>query len=102
MSELHLQETFNGSRVKKAPKKISIPVPFSYTASDDGTDENLLILLHGLGVDAIYALYSTFAELLLFCLGDSHLPFSKLGRQLKLPQTAVLALRAPEQFVTST
>ncbi|KAF7343418.1 MYND-type domain-containing protein [Mycena venus] len=29
--------------------------------------------------------------------GDTHVPFSKLGRQLKLPQTAVLAVRAPDQ-----
>jgi hypothetical protein len=29
--------------------------------------------------------------------GDSHVPFAKLGRSLKLPQTATLALRAPEQ-----
>ncbi|KZS94170.1 hypothetical protein SISNIDRAFT_427371 [Sistotremastrum niveocremeum HHB9708] len=63
-------------RVKPPPKPSGIPVPFSYAPSDDGTDENLLILLHGLG--------------------DSHTPFAKLGRQLKLPQTATLALRAPE------
>ena len=36
-------------RTKKAPKLSAIPVPFVYDASDDGTDENLLILLHGLG-----------------------------------------------------
>jgi len=36
----------------------------------------LLILLHGLG--------------------DTHLPFAKLGKSLKLPQTAILSLRAPE------
>ena len=29
--------------------------------------------------------------------GDTHLPFGKLGRSFKLPQTATLALRAPEQ-----
>ncbi|EJF60353.1 hypothetical protein DICSQDRAFT_147998 [Dichomitus squalens LYAD-421 SS1] len=55
-----------------------IPVPFVYNPSDDGTDENLLILLHGLG--------------------DTQVPFGKLGRQLHLPQTATLALRAPEQI----
>jgi hypothetical protein len=32
--------------------------------------------------------------------GDTHIPFSKLGRSFKLPQTATLALRAPEQYVT--
>ncbi|KAI0074929.1 hypothetical protein K474DRAFT_1600699 [Panus rudis PR-1116 ss-1] len=67
-------------RVKPRPKQGSaaIPVPFEYTPSDDGTDENLLILLHGLG--------------------DTHVPFGKLGKQLKLPQTATLAIRAPEQI----
>ncbi|THU75347.1 hypothetical protein K435DRAFT_707327, partial [Dendrothele bispora CBS 962.96] len=28
----------------------------------------------------------------------THIPFSKLGKQFKLPQTAVLAIRAPEQI----
>nr|GAT52964.1 predicted protein [Mycena chlorophos] len=65
-------------RIKPAPSKREIAVPFSYAPSDDGTDENLLILLHGLG--------------------DTHNPFFKLGKQFKLPQTAVLALRAPEQI----
>lgn len=39
-------------RVKNPPRKgpNGISVPFVYTPSDDGTDENLLILLHGLGV----------------------------------------------------
>jgi len=55
-----------------------IPVPFSYTPSDDGVDENLLILLHGLG--------------------DTHAPFANLGEQLKLPQTATLAIRAPDRI----
>ncbi|KDQ19368.1 hypothetical protein BOTBODRAFT_27952 [Botryobasidium botryosum FD-172 SS1] len=65
-------------RTKPVPQAPGIPVPFSYAASDDGTDENLLILLHGLG--------------------DTHLHFAKLGRQLRLPQTATLALRAPERI----
>ncbi|KAF9233902.1 hypothetical protein BU15DRAFT_90177 [Melanogaster broomeanus] len=55
-----------------------IPLTFSYAPSPEGTDENILILLHGLG--------------------DSHAPFAKLARSLNLPQTAVLALRAPEQI----
>jgi hypothetical protein len=37
-------------------------------------------------------------QLLIFT-GDTHVPFSKLGRSFKLPQTATLALRAPEQCV---
>ncbi|KAJ8093503.1 hypothetical protein AAF712_002282 [Marasmius tenuissimus] len=81
-SEVHLRETSSSSlpRVKPVPKegKEQIPTKFNYYPSDDGTDENLLILLHGLG--------------------DTHIPFSKLGRQLKLPQTAILALRAPEKI----
>ncbi|KAJ3985834.1 hypothetical protein F5890DRAFT_1564612 [Lentinula detonsa] len=77
--QVHLREpgpSQSSDRVKKSPS--TIPLPFSYTPSDDGTDENLLVLLHGLG--------------------DTHVPFAKLGRQLKLPQTAVLALRAPEKI----
>ncbi|KAJ7481602.1 Alpha/Beta hydrolase protein [Mycena latifolia] len=78
--DLHLRDhpQVNSSpKVKPPPQTDKIPVPFFYAPSDDGTDENLLILLHGLG--------------------DTHVPFSKLARQLRLPQTAVLALRAPEQ-----
>ncbi|KAG2064575.1 hypothetical protein BDR04DRAFT_1109915 [Suillus decipiens] len=63
-------------RVKPAPQTSSIHTQFSYFPSDDGTDENLLILLHGLG--------------------DTDVPFARLGRSLKLPQTATLALRAPD------
>ncbi|KAF9467206.1 hypothetical protein BDZ94DRAFT_1249843 [Collybia nuda] len=81
MTELHIREsphtTSTASLVKCPPTQSAVIVPFLYTPSDDGTDENLLILLHGLG--------------------DTHKPFARLGRQLRLPQTAVLALRAPEQ-----
>ncbi|KZT04962.1 uncharacterized protein LAESUDRAFT_737744 [Laetiporus sulphureus 93-53] len=80
MFEIHLRESAPESspRTKPPPRSSSIPVPFTYNPSDDGTDENLLILLHGLG--------------------DTQVPFGKLGLQLKLPQTATLALRAPEQI----
>ncbi|KIO02593.1 hypothetical protein M404DRAFT_1002201 [Pisolithus tinctorius Marx 270] len=81
MAEIHLRECSSitsSPRRKPPPNSAKIPVPFSYTASDDGTDENLLVLLHGLG--------------------DTHTPFTKLGRSLNLPQTATLALRAPEQI----
>ena len=33
------------------------------------------------------------------CIGDTQIPFGKLGKQLHLPQTATLALRAPDQYV---
>ena len=53
MSDLVLRETpaVSTPKVKLHPKSGSggIPVPFEYNPSDDGTDENLLILLHGLG-----------------------------------------------------
>lgn len=81
MAEIHLREcssVTSSPRRKPPPNSARIPVPFEYTASDDGTDENLLVLLHGLG--------------------DTHVPFAKLGRSLNLPQTATLALRAPEQI----
>ncbi len=100
MNEIHLRESVEIEeipRVKPIPKNSAIPVPFTYIPSDDGTDENLLIILHGLGnylrrpesprLD-IHTIRST---------GDTHVPFAKMGRQLKLPQTAILSLRAPEQ-----
>ncbi|KAF8958933.1 hypothetical protein BDZ97DRAFT_1761745 [Flammula alnicola] len=81
MTEFHIREpsTSNATspKIKPPPKVSKIPGQFFYAPSDDGTDENLLILLHGLG--------------------DTHLPFLKLGKSLKLPQTAILAIRAPEQ-----
>ena len=49
-SVLHLKPSETTSpRVKPFPKSKTLSVPFSYAPSDDGTDENLLILLHGLG-----------------------------------------------------
>jgi len=79
MTDIHVQEnsTLVLPRIKPSPKSSKLPGQFFYAPSDDGTDENLLILLHGLG--------------------DTHIPFSKLGKSLKLPQTAILALDAPEQ-----
>lgn len=50
---LHIKPTSDESvikyQLKATPLSSRIPVPFAYAASDDGTDENLLILLHGLG-----------------------------------------------------
>lgn len=36
-------------KAKPAPEPSSLPVQFTYFNSEDGIDENLLILLHGLG-----------------------------------------------------
>jgi hypothetical protein len=47
---LKAADTSTSPRTKIAPKRSAIPVPFAYASSDDGTDENLLILLHGLGM----------------------------------------------------
>jgi hypothetical protein len=49
-TDIHLHEQSDSRpRTKIAPKPSSIPTPFFYLPSEDGTDENLLILLHGLG-----------------------------------------------------
>jgi len=48
---------------------------FSYSPSPDGTDSNLLIMMHGLG--------------------DSHKPFAALAKTFGFPQTACLSIRAP-------
>ena len=98
MADLHLQSPATAqARTKPPPKQSSIPTPFVYHASDDGTDENLLVLLHGLGKSPSPASYSCAYTDTVTTTGDTHLPFARLGRQLKLPQTATLALRAPEQ-----
>ena len=51
MEEFHIREAASTSaKVKPPPKTSKIPSQFFYGPSDDGTDENLLIFLHGLGV----------------------------------------------------
>ncbi|THG93809.1 hypothetical protein EW145_g8273 [Phellinidium pouzarii] len=105
--EIHLKpststSTSSAPRVKPAPDAFDVPVPFEYAPSNDGTDENLLVLLHGLGEHTLTSwttLLGITAEFMpLRCLGDTHVPFAELGKQLRLPQTATLALRAPQQI----
>lgn len=48
---------------------------FTYHESADGLNENLLLLLHGVG--------------------DTNAPFAKFGAQMQLPQTAILSLSGP-------
>ena len=36
-------------RTKPAPNASALSIPFTYAPSPDGVDENLLVLLHGLG-----------------------------------------------------
>jgi len=68
-------DTLPASRIKRKP---TFKSPFVYTPSSDGTDTNLLILLHGLG--------------------DTPAGFGRLGASLNLPQTATLAIAGPESI----
>ncbi|CAE6529593.1 unnamed protein product [Rhizoctonia solani] len=63
-------------RSKVRPTRAGIGLEYVYTPSDDGVDENLLVVLHGLG--------------------DTMAPFVSMAKQLKLPQTATLVLQAPD------
>ncbi|KAF8340602.1 uncharacterized protein EI90DRAFT_3143918 [Cantharellus anzutake] len=65
-------------KTKPTPEAKSFPLKFTYSNSEDGIDENLLVLLHGLG--------------------DTETPFAGLARRLRLPQTATLSLRAPDRI----
>ncbi|EJD48981.1 hypothetical protein AURDEDRAFT_143856 [Auricularia subglabra TFB-10046 SS5] len=76
--DLNLVSPASSPRVKPPPTRKGLGVPFVYNPSADGTDENLLILLHGRG--------------------DTEAPFGKLGKSLNLPQTATLALRGPQRI----
>jgi hypothetical protein len=56
-SEFHLQAILDDGahpRIKPPPQSAAISAPFSYSPSDDGTDENLLVLLHGLGSHRLF------------------------------------------------
>ncbi|CAE6426600.1 unnamed protein product [Rhizoctonia solani] len=64
---------------KPQPTRSGLGLEFVYSPSDDGVDENLLIVLHGLG--------------------DTMTPFVRMAKQLKLPQTATLVLQAPDLYV---
>ena len=73
-SEFHLRATTTTTtatsggdahppRIKPPPQSASISAPFSYSPSDDGTDENLLVLLHGLGSHRpFFPLFSRFQD----------------------------------------
>ena len=77
MQSINVQQPSVNQRNKAIPPNAKkIKLQFDYSPSLDGIDQNLLILLHGLG--------------------DSKTPFAKLGQQLKLPQTATISIQAPE------
>jgi predicted esterase len=102
-SEFHLRAISDDSarrpRIKPPPQSTAISAPFSYSPSDDGTDENLLVLLHGLGSHRLFWGVAHLICIYVHTPGDTHIPFSKLGLSFHLPQTATLALRAPQQYV---
>ena len=77
-TEWRFEHSAPPSGPKTSPKRSTFPARlqrFEYRPSPDGIDTNLLVFFHGLG--------------------DSPAPFIKLGEQFALPQTALLALRAP-------
>lgn len=77
MQSINVQQPSVSQRNKATPPNAKkVKLQFDYSPSQDGIDQNLLVLLHGLG--------------------DSKTPFAKLGQQLKLPQTATLSVQAPE------
>lgn len=45
--------TSNTPKKKPAPQKGKLPLQFVYHPSPDGVDENLLIMLHGLGTSGV-------------------------------------------------
>ncbi|KAI9280524.1 Alpha/Beta hydrolase protein [Sporodiniella umbellata] len=79
MQSIHVEKASTALKnVAIPPSNKKADIKFEYNPSQDGIDHNLLILLHGLG--------------------DSKTPFAKLGQQLKLPQTATLAVQAPDMI----
>jgi hypothetical protein len=71
-----------GRRRKPPPTAALLPgllakAPWEYVPSPDGVDENLLLLLHGLG--------------------DRPSAFAQLARSMALPQMAALAMGGPQE-----
>ncbi|KAG8741389.1 hypothetical protein FRC10_002909 [Ceratobasidium sp. 414] len=81
-------------RTKVRPTRAGLGLEHVYAPSDDGVDENLLVVLHGLG-----EYVQSVRKLVLTSTGDTMAPFARMAKQLKLPQTATLVLQAPELYV---
>ncbi|KAF7720867.1 hypothetical protein EC973_005888 [Apophysomyces ossiformis] len=75
MKQLNVQSASSNNKAPR-PDQTKCKLKFDYAPSSDNVDLNLLILLHGLG--------------------DTSKPFARLASKLKLPQTATLAVQAPE------
>lgn len=88
------ESTSTVPRVKTPPKSSAISVPFVYHPSDDGTDENLLILLHGLGmcrhflVARMLMLEQAIPRFLLVSWGISYTYHRRLLWHYELPKSA--------------
>lgn len=80
MSDMHLKPVGIPTPAAKhaAPSPSSAPHrwQFRYSPAPDGNEENLLIMLHGMG--------------------DTCESFFKLGQNLKLPDTCVMSLQGQE------
>ena len=97
--EIHLEAVSSDastltSTAKQAPSSFVCyrNLEFAYSASPDGVDTNLLILLHGRGMPTHACNYLRLRALS----GDNEQPFARLGKSLALPQTATLALKGPQ------
>lgn len=94
MQSINVKQVAKTNTVKNPdPRKVKLS--FDYTPSADGINLNLLVLLHGLGNLKYYNSTSLNTHWT-YPIGDSKKPFSNLGKQLKLPQTATLSVQAPE------
>ncbi|KAI8976749.1 hypothetical protein BDB01DRAFT_304639 [Pilobolus umbonatus] len=76
MQHLNAEPLPRDYRVKAPlPDSKKVNLKFIFKPSKDGIDYNLIIFLHGLG--------------------DTEASFAKLGSDMNIPQTAILAVRAP-------
>jgi len=78
VKKLEIQETNPTNCCHKKQKPEIAGWNFLYLESSDGVDENILIMLHGLG--------------------DSPNPYMQLAKNMQIPQTACLCLEAPEKL----
>ena len=85
-------------RTKPRPTRAGLGLEHVYAPSDDGVDENLLVVLHGLGAHTPRSVAFGLSNLRPF-LGDTMAPFARMAKQFKLPQTATLVVQGPELCV---
>lgn len=86
-------------RTNPRPTRAGLGLEHVYAPSDDGVDENLLVVLHGLGALRIQPWRPFHRVLFVASVGDTMAPFVRMARQFKLPQTATLVVQGPELYV---